>query len=579
MKRLIVRLLVNTIGEKRTFRFAIVLRLIKRRLGLSPVAITLAGGSDQRFPFATGACSLSLAFARARILPGYLTAEDLERLYELGRSMKSVCWIGGSSENSQALVMLHGGGATHVATGLPESMARTDLIILQNGALLPEAVRKAADAAGVPIEMLRGQPIAGGRLRHLKTQLAAGGRIRVVILNDVCFQYGAGAATRRQAQSFLLAGWDVGVVSWERGFDTDFPHVSHTTPTGRWLGVHSLPDVHAASGLSEKQITERVVSAVQALNPDFVLVGNLHGASWPIDILPALRDEGIPVAAYMHDLHWVTGRCAYFGPCRAYIEGGCHADCPTADQYPSIPRDEIRPAWARRADVFTGPRAIPLIANSEWTRDVALSRFGDAARIETVYLGLDHVLFAPLDRTLAKRLLDIPADRPMVLLGSVNVAEERKGGPVLAELLRSLGERDDLGVLIFGHGSGQLRSTRSFGLVREEHLMALIYNAADIFIGTAREEAFGQTVIEASACALPIVAFKAGGIIEATEDGRTAILQPDFTAKAIIEGLERLLADPQLRMDMGEAGRQRVIERFSLQAQAESWKDALQRIF
>jgi glycosyltransferase involved in cell wall biosynthesis len=579
MKRLIVRLLVKAIGEKRTFRLAMTLRRIKRRLGLALPAAPLPGESELPPPFGLGACPLSMAFARARVLPGHLTAADLERLYEIGRSARSVCWIGGGGEAGQARIMLYGGGATHVAVGLPESMNRTDLIVLQNGAALPDAVRRVAENSGIAIEMLSGTPVEDGRRRRLRSQLAAGGRIRVVILNDVCFQYGAGAATRRQVQSFLLAGWDVGVVSWERGFDTSFPHVSGTVPTGRWLGVHSLPDIHATAGLSEPQIIARVVSAVTALDPDFVLVGNIHGAGWPIDILPALRDEGLAVAAYMHDLHWVTGRCAYPGPCRAYVEGGCHAGCPTADQYPSIPRDEIGPAWARRADVFTGPDAIPLIANSDWTRDVALSRFGDAARIETVYLGLDHGLFAPLDKALAKRLLDVPADRPMVLLGSVNVSEERKGGPVLAELLASLGARDDLGVLIFGHNSDQLRSTRAFGLVREEHVMALIYNAADIFIGTAREEAFGQTVIEAAACGLPVVAFKAGGVVEATREGEAAILQSDFSAAAILEGIDRLIADPSLRQEMGAAGRRRVTECFTLQVQAQAWKAALERIF
>ena len=69
------------------------------------------------------------------------------------------------------------------------------------------------------------------------------------------------------------------------------------------------------------------------------------------------------------------------------------------------------------------------------------------------------------------------------------------------------------------------------------------------------------------------------GVVEATEEGRTAILQSDFSARAIIESLDQLVAAPGLRSEMGAAGRERVVELFSLQAQAEAWRSALLRIF
>ena len=83
--------------------------------------------------------------------------------------------------------------------------------------------------------------------------------------------------------------------------------------------------------------------------------------------------------------------------------------------------------------------------------------------------------------------------------------EERKGGPLFLSLLSQLQARKDVGALVFGHGSDELPCIKGFGLVTDERQMAVIYSAADIFVGTASEEAFGQTLLEASASGLPVI--------------------------------------------------------------------------
>jgi glycosyltransferase involved in cell wall biosynthesis len=588
IKRTIVGILRPVIGEAALTRLSITWRRAVSGPRPLPVPIeepsagTAVAAAVTAKPAKPGKKSLNAAFGLARTMPGFLTPDDLESLYDLGRGGGTVCWIGNSDEDSQAAAMLYAGGADLVVSGPPDSNtgdfnaggAAPGLVVVQKDAVVPDPLQAAVRASGTRLVRLDGFSARGAKMAHLHSRLADRERLRIVIVNDVCFQYGAGTATRRQAQSFMQAGWDVAVVCWSPGADIACPAISQTTPGGRWLGVRALHDVHASMGHSAAGLTARVVAEVRALNPDFVLVGNLHGAGWPIDILPGLRDDGFPVAAYMHDLHWVTGRCAYTGTCKAFIDG-CHAGCPTADQYPPLPPAGIAAAWRRRAEVFTGPSAVPLIANSDWTGTVTRSRFGDAARVETVYLGLDHKLFAPMDKAMARRLLGLPQDKPLILLGSVNVAEERKGGPVLAQLLGALDRRDDVEVLVFGHGSERLKNGRALGFISDEHQMALVYNAADIFIGSAREEAFGQTLLEASACGLPVVAFRVGGVVEVAVDGVTGLLPQDLTARAVLDAVDGLLADPARSRRMGAAGRARVVEKFSLPVQAGAWRNAL----
>jgi glycosyltransferase involved in cell wall biosynthesis len=59
----------------------------------------------------------------------------------------------------------------------------------------------------------------------------------------------------------------------------------------------------------------------------------------------------------------------------------------------------------------------------------------------------------------------------------------------------------------------------------------------------------------------PVVATRVGGLLDAVEDGVTGVLVEPGDPGALRAALDELLADPDLRRRLGEAGRRRVIER------------------
>jgi glycosyltransferase involved in cell wall biosynthesis len=92
-----------------------------------------------------------------------------------------------------------------------------------------------------------------------------------------------------------------------------------------------------------------------------------------------------------------------------------------------------------------------------------------------------------------------------------------------------------------------------------------VFAAFDILVlPSILPEPFGLVVIEAMASGKPVVATAPGGPSETVVDGETGFLVPPSEASAIARALEVLLADPQKRMSMGEAGRRRAREVFSL---------------
>jgi mannosyltransferase len=94
------------------------------------------------------------------------------------------------------------------------------------------------------------------------------------------------------------------------------------------------------------------------------------------------------------------------------------------------------------------------------------------------------------------------------------------------------------------------------------------YQRLTIYAFTSRNEGFGLTLIEAMSAGAALVASRAGAAELVVEDGITGVLTPPGDVDALVAALEPLMRDPVSAADMGERGRARVLEKFSLDAEA-----------
>lgn len=109
----------------------------------------------------------------------------------------------------------------------------------------------------------------------------------------------------------------------------------------------------------------------------------------------------------------------------------------------------------------------------------------------------------------------------------------------LAECVRFLGERQDVPDLLA---------------------------AGDIGVLASHEEGFSNAVLEGMAASLPMVVTDVGGNAEAVLDGECGFVVPAKSPVELGEALGKLIDDVSLRQKMGEAGRVRVVESFSIKA-------------
>jgi len=194
-----------------------------------------------------------------------------------------------------------------------------------------------------------------------------------------------------------------------------------------------------------------------------------------------------------------------------------------------------------------------------------LERIG-VDRVATWGRGVDSTLYHPRRRTdEATRILRASLAAPgEVLVGYVGRLAPEKEVERLAALRRIRGLR----LVIVGDGPARASLGRTLSGLQPRFLgslhgddLATAYAALDVFVHTGTTETFGQTLQEAHAAGLPVVAPAVGGPLDLVEHGVDGFLFDPHHAHSLRRAVLTLVEEQALRARFGEAGRRAVVGR------------------
>ena len=211
------------------------------------------------------------------------------------------------------------------------------------------------------------------------------------------------------------------------------------------------------------------------------------------------------------------------------------------------------------------------ICASEAIRKMLVADGVPAVRAVTIHEGIDlgHVKAAPAADLHAE--LWLPHQAPIV--GNVAALVPHKGQRHLIEAAALvLKKAPDARFVIAGEGELREALERQIKEHRlEKHVFLVgfrpdvlsVHKAFDLFVMSSVTEGLGTSLLDAMACAKPIVATTAGGMPEVVRDGETGLLVPPRDHEAMAAAIVKLLSDEPMRRAMGAAGEARVQEHFS----------------
>ena len=176
-------------------------------------------------------------------------------------------------------------------------------------------------------------------------------------------------------------------------------------------------------------------------------------------------------------------------------------------------------------------------------------------------------------------------DDDKITIGFLKKVSKLYGIPCLVKAFALLCEKNpDLNVELKVYGDGELlddmkQLSNELGIAEKAHFLGRIPHAdaprvlreMDIFCAPSERESFGVSVVEAMACEIPCITSDADGLTEVMAEGETGLVFPANDEYALMNALEKLCKDKQLRHEMGKKGRERVLKYYN-------WEDNIKNI-
>ena len=228
---------------------------------------------------------------------------------------------------------------------------------------------------------------------------------------------------------------------------------------------------------------------------------------------------------------------------------------------------------------------VPVSAEIE--RSLRDGGWADKKPMEVISNGVDTEQFRPEPgEALRARLGFRPEDR---VVGTVARLSCEKDQATLLRAFARVRERlAEARLLLVGDGPSrsdlealarELRITDFTLFAGEQKETAPFYHAMDVFTLPSLREGTSLTLLEAMACARPVVASAVGGTPDVVRDGVSGLLTPPSQPTALAEALlDVLLRSPEEQQAMGSAGRKIVSQRFSLDSMVERYQTIYERL-
>lgn len=386
--------------------------------------------------------------------------------------------------------------------------------------------------------------------------------MKVLFANKFFFRNGGSEVVMFQERDHLLgAGHEVVDFSMQDERNVPSPHAAFFVDRQDYRGgAGKLGKLKSAlSLLHSPEAVKRISALIRETRPDLVHCHNIYHQLTP-SIIGAAKKLGVPVVLTLHDSKPV---------CPAYTrlhDGRPCSDCLDGD-FSHVLRNRCAEGSRGKSALLYAEALVQRMLGSYEKVDafIAPSRF--------------------MQESIAHR---VPGDRIRLLYNGIDTNAVRgsgeDGGYVLflgrlvqekgVETLLRAHARSTAGWRISIAGTGPLADelmakynpSNFVGYVVGDALRAMIDSASVVVVPSECYENCPMSVLEAMAYGKPVVGSRMGGIPELVEEGRTGLLYEAGDVDALAAALDRLMASPELRAQMGAAARQRVESAFSLDA-------------
>ncbi len=334
------------------------------------------------------------------------------------------------------------------------------------------------------------------------------------------------------------------------------------------------------SMLSSSWVPGPVARKINQISPDVV---NLHWVNRSFLSIAAIPKIEAPKVWTLHDMWAFAGAEHYVGDSLRYKTGYLKNN-----RDPGESRFDLnRWVWLRKKKHWAAMDDLVVVTPSQWLAQCARESvlFGHVP-IEVIPNGIDHELFKPVDKNVARDILGLTKEKKLILFGAGNATTDKRKGFHLLKLaidaLENMQDRDRYELVVFGADSGGEQAFKTkvhyLGNLHDQISLAVAYSAVDVFVAPSLQDNLPNTVLEALSCATPVVAFNTGGMPDMIDHEKNGYLACAFEPEDLACGMNWVLENETRWHQLSKQARATVVNNFTLAHQARRYTDLYMRI-
>ncbi|MGL5272244.1 MAG: glycosyltransferase family 4 protein [Phocaeicola sp.] len=294
--------------------------------------------------------------------------------------------------------------------------------------------------------------------------------------------------------------------------------------------------------------------------------------------LNRIFQSGKAIVWTMHDMWPFTGICHYAAECTHY-QTHCHK-CPLL--YKGSNKDLSYRTFKKKKKIWEAA-SIAFVGCSSWlTKQASTALLTQGHLVTNIPNTINSKLYKPQDMKLAREKMGLPADKKLLLFGSMKVTDKRKGIDYLVEACKILVEREpkismEWGIVVFGQAVEEYASLFPFSLyplnyIHNEKELVDVYNAVDLYVTPSLQDNLPNTIMEAMACGTPCVGFQVGGIPEMIDHLKNGYVAEYKSTEDLANGISWTLQEAEYEL-LSKLARQKVTSSYSEEAVARQYID------
>ncbi len=287
--------------------------------------------------------------------------------------------------------------------------------------------------------------------------------------------------------------------------------------------------------------TDWILNTKEFKEADIIHCHNLHGRFFNLLTLQKMSKIK-PVVWTLHDEWAITPHCACTFETNK-MKNGLFI-CPSINTPPRLLWDNTRFLSWRKNSLYQKIN-LHIVVPSKWLKERVQKTLLVKQNIHLIHNGIDTNIFKPFYKKEARKKLNLPENKKIILFLADNSKNSPwKGWEYANKILKKYEDRNDILFLNIGNPEDieSYKNIKFIKHINDPNIVSLYYNSSDIFLFTSIAENFPLVILEAMACGLPIVSFDVGGVKEVLEHKKNGYIANYKNSESLKKGLDYVLS-------------------------------------